>query len=307
MQGGRLVEDGPVASLFDSPREAYTRMLLASRPVRNIAPDEQERLRQADKLVELDGVRCIFPVKSGFFRRQVGEVRAVDDVSLSLRCGETLGIVGESGSGKSTLAYCLLRLQACQGSIRFDGRELQGLTQSALRPLRRDFQVVFQDPYSSLSPRFTVEQIIGEGLRVHFPEMDRKERGRRIVRAMEEVGLDPATMQRYPHEFSGGQRQRVAIARVILLEPKLILLDEPTSALDVSVQKQVLDLLADLQRRHGMSYIFISHDLGVIRAVAHRIAVMRQGRLVEQGETEALFANPHEPYTQQLLRASLLN
>ncbi len=307
MRGGRLVEEGQVASLFDSPREDYTRMLLASRPTRHIAPDAHDRLRHADPLVELDGVRCRFPVKSGFFRRQVGEVRAVDDVSLSLRRGETLGIVGESGSGKSTLGYCLLRLQACQGSIRFEGRQLQGLRQSALRPLRRHFQVVFQDPYSSLSPRFTVEQIIGEGLRVHFPALDRQERGRRIARVMEEVGLDPATMQRYPHEFSGGQRQRVAIARVVLLEPKLILLDEPTSALDVSVQKQVLDLLADLQRRHGMSYIFVSHDLGVIRAVAHRIAVMRQGRIVEQGETEALFANPRDPYTQQLLRASLLN
>ncbi|MDH4133458.1 MAG: ABC transporter ATP-binding protein [Gammaproteobacteria bacterium] len=307
MQGGRLLEEGRVTTLFESPQEEYTRMLLASRPTRRILPGDHDALEKADRLIEMNHIRCIFPVKSGFLRRQTGDVRAVDDVSISLRRGETLGIVGESGSGKSTLGYCLLRLQPCEGGIRFEGRPIEGLTQSALRPLRRDFQIVFQDPYSSLSPRFTVEQIIGEGLRVHFPQLDRKERGRRIVRAMEEVGLDPLTMHRYPHEFSGGQRQRIAIARVVLLEPKLIVLDEPTSALDVSVQKQVLDLLADLQRRHGMSYIFISHDLGVIRAVAHRIVVLRQGKIVEEGETETLFSNPREAYTQQLLRASLLN
>jgi microcin C transport system ATP-binding protein len=230
----------------------------------------------------------------------------VDNVSLDLHQGETLGIVGESGSGKSTLAYCLLRLQDCTGAIRFDGRQLDGLAQTALRPLRRHLQIVFQDPYSSLSPRLTVEQIVGEGLRIHFPELDLDARRVRVIQALEEVGLNRDMLWRYPHEFSGGQRQRIAIARVVVLEPKLIILDEPTSALDVSVQKQVLELLRDLQGRHGMSYIFISHDLAVIRAMAHRIVVMRQGRVVEQGETEALFAAPRETYTQQLLRASLL-
>ncbi|MBS1247141.1 MAG: peptide transporter, ATP-binding protein [Proteobacteria bacterium] len=256
--------------------------------------------------MELAQIHCTFPIRSGFWRKQVGEVKAVDDASLHLHTGETLGIVGESGSGKSTLGFCLLRLQDCQGTITFNGTRLDGLSQRALRPLRRDMQVVFQDPYSSLSPRLTVEQIVGEGLGIHFPQLDRAARRARVLQTLEEVGLSADMLWRYPHEFSGGQRQRIAIARVVVLEPKLILLDEPTSALDVSVQRQVLDLLSELQRRHGMSYIFISHDLAVIRAMAHRIVVMRQGRIVEEGETEALFSAPREVYTQQLLRASLL-
>jgi len=306
MQGGRIVEQGRVERVFDSPAEDYTRKLIASRPERSIPDGETERLSNHARLVTMTGIQCSFSIRSGFFRRQVGEVKAVDNVNMDLRRGETLGIVGESGSGKSTLAYCLLRLQDCRGEIRFDDQRLDGLTQSALRPLRRHLQVVFQDPYSSLSPRLNVEQIVGEGLRIHFPELDADARRQRILRALEEVGLHGDMMWRYPHEFSGGQRQRIAIARVVVLEPKLIILDEPTSALDVSVQKQVLALLRDLQQRHGMSYIFISHDLAVIRAMAHRVVVMQQGRIVEQGETERLFASPAEEYTQQLLRASLL-
>ena len=306
MQGGRIVEQGELETIFSAPREDYTRTLLGSRPERRVDPAETARLRQAPRLVELAQIRCTFPIRAGFWRQQVGEVKAVDDASLHLHSGETLGIVGESGSGKSTLGFCLLRLQDCRGTITFNGTRLDGLSQRALRPLRRDMQIVFQDPYSSLSPRLTVEQIVGEGLRIHFPQLDRAARRARVLQGLEEVGLSADMLWRYPHEFSGGQRQRIAIARVVVLEPKLILLDEPTSALDVSVQRQVLDLLSALQRRHDMSYIFISHDLAVIRAMAHRIVVMRQGRIVEAGETEALFSAPREAYTQQLLRASLL-
>ncbi len=306
MQGGHIVEQGGLEAIFSAPREGYTRALLASRPERYVDPAETTRLSQAPRLVELSKIRCSFPIRAGFLRKQVGEVIAVDDASLHLHTGETLGIVGESGSGKSTLGFCLLRLQDCQGAITFNGTRLDGLAQRSLRPLRRDMQIVFQDPYSSLSPRLTVEQIVGEGLRIHFPQLDRAARRARVLQGLEEVGLSADMLWRYPHEFSGGQRQRIAIARVVVLEPKLILLDEPTSALDVSVQRQVLDLLGELQRRHGMSYIFISHDLAVIRAMAHRIVVMRQGRIVEEGETEKLFSAPREAYTQQLLRASLL-
>jgi microcin C transport system ATP-binding protein len=308
MRAGRIVEQGRVTEVFDAPREVYTRTLIASRPERLITPEDQARITAAPCLVELDGVSCVFPIRrGGFFRRPTGEVRAVDNASLDLRQGETLGIVGESGSGKSTLGFCLLRLQNCSGAIAIDGRRLDGLSQRALRPLRRNFQMVFQDPYSSLSPRQTVAQIVGEGLGIHFPELDAQARRARVVQALDEVGLSEEMLWRYPHEFSGGQRQRIAIARVVVLEPKLVLLDEPTSALDVSVQKQVLELLRELQRRHGMSYIFISHDLAVIRAMAHRIVVMRQGRIVERGETEALFEQPRDPYTRQLLKASLLS
>ena len=306
MQNGRIVEQDRLETIFSAPKEDYTRTLLGSRPERRVDPAETARLRQAPKLVELSQIRCTFPIRAGFWRKQVGEVKAVDDASLCLHSGETLGIVGESGSGKSTLGFCLLRLQDCQGTITFNGTRLDGLSQRALRPLRRDMQVVFQDPFSSLSPRLTVEQIVGEGLRIHFPQLDRAARRARVLQGLEEVGLSADMLWRYPHEFSGGQRQRIAIARVVVLEPKLILLDEPTSALDVSVQRQVLELLSELQHRHGMSYIFISHDLAVIRAMAHRIVVMRQGRIVEEGETEALFSAPREVYTQQLLRASLL-
>jgi len=217
-----------------------------------------------------------------------------------------LGIVGESGSGKSTLGLNLLQLQAGEGEVLFNYQKLNALSSRQLRPMRHHFQIVFQDPYSSLSPRMTVEQIIGEGLQVHFPELDKAQRRQRIVQVLEEVGLSGDLLWRYPHEFSGGQRQRIAIARVVVLEPKLVMLDEPTSALDVSVQKQVLELLHRLQQDHGMSYLFISHDLAVIRAVSHRVLVMKEGKVVESGETEALFNNPQHPYTKTLLNAALL-
>ena len=306
MQEGRVVEQASVAQLFAAPQHPYTRHLLRSQPARLIGAEECEALAGSPLLLQASAVNCAFPQRSGFFRRQRGEVKAVADVGLSLRGGETLGIVGESGSGKTTLGMCLLRLQECRGEVRIDGTDLAALNQRQLRPLRRNFQVVFQDPYSSLSPRLTVEQIVGEGLAIHFPLLNRQQRRARIVAMLEEVGLEESMLWRYPHEFSGGQRQRIAIARVAVLEPKLILLDEPTSALDVSVQKQVLELLRNLQRKHGMSYLFITHDLRVIRAMAHRMIVMRGGRVVEEGETEALFANPQQDYTRMLLRASLM-
>ncbi|WP_173069087.1 ABC transporter ATP-binding protein [Sulfurimicrobium lacus] len=306
MQEGHIVEQAPVAQLFAAPQHPYTQQLLQSQPARLVGPEESAALEGLPALLEASGVNCAFPIKSGFFQRRTGEVRAVDDASLMLRPGETLGLVGESGSGKTTLGMCLLRLQECAGAIRFDGADLSSLSQRQLRPLRRDFQVVFQDPYSSLSPRLTVEQIIGEGLSIHFPQLDKRQRRERIIAIMAEVGLEESMLWRYPHEFSGGQRQRIAIARVAVLEPKLILLDEPTSALDVSVQKQVLELLRRLQQKHGMSYLFITHDLRVIRAMAHRMVVMQNGRIVEAGETEALFAEPKQDYTRMLLQASLL-
>ncbi|MCK5640365.1 MAG: ABC transporter ATP-binding protein, partial [Gammaproteobacteria bacterium] len=254
--------------------------------------------------LEAINLNCRFAIKSGLLSRQRGEVVAVDDVSLTLKPGETLGIVGESGSGKSTLGRCLLRLQECSGEISFDDNQLDQLHGRQLRPLRKDFQLVFQDPFSSLSPRMTVDKIVSEGLKIHFPEVDKSQRRERVCEVLEEVGLSAEVLERYPHEFSGGQRQRIAIARAIILQPKLLLLDEPTSALDVSVQKQVLALLRDLQQRYQMSYLFISHDLKVIRAVAHRMMVMHNGKVVEQGETESVFAAPAHPYTQSLLSAS---
>ncbi|MBU0592504.1 MAG: ABC transporter ATP-binding protein [Gammaproteobacteria bacterium] len=307
MQQGQIVEQAPVADLFAAPQHAYTRHLLQSQPQRLVTAEEVRALETSPALLEANGINCVFSSKAGLlFKRKVSSVRAVDDAALFLRSGETLGIVGESGSGKTTLGMCLLRLQDCTGHIRFNGAELSALNQRQLRPLRRDFQIVFQDPYSSLSPRLTVEQIVGEGLGIHFPQLDKRQRRERILAIMEEVGLEESMLWRYPHEFSGGQRQRIAIARVVILEPRLILLDEPTSALDVSVQKQVLDLLRDLQQRHGMSYLFITHDLRVIRAMAHRMIVMQSGKVVEAGETEALFEAPQQEYTRALLRASLI-
>jgi microcin C transport system ATP-binding protein len=307
MEAGRVVEAGAVTPLFQNPQHAYTQRLLASRPQRLIDAAEVVATRAQPTLLEAGDLRCYFPVKAGVWRRRVGEVKAVDHVSLNLRRGETLGVVGESGSGKTTLGLCALRLQDCQGRLTFDGTSLVGLSQRQLRPLRRDFQVVFQDPYSSLSPRMTVEEIVGEGLRIHFPQLRRSERRARTLKVLDEVGLEADMLWRYPHEFSGGQRQRIAIARVVVLEPRLILLDEPTSALDISVQKQVLELLRALQLKHGMSYLFITHDLAVIRAMAHRVVVMRHGQVVEEGETEMLFAAPRQDYTRSLLQASLFS
>ncbi len=305
MRNGSIVEQGAVTAVFGTPQHAYTRQLIDAQPRRMLGSDDAVGVRAL--LLQGRALRCYFPIKAGFFRRRIGVVKAVDEVDIELHAGETVGIVGESGSGKSTLGMCLLRLQDCSGEIDFQGQRLDQLAGRRLRPLRKEFQVVFQDPYSSLSPRMTVEQILREGLEIHFPGQDKVQHHERILKILAEVGLTEDMLWRYPHEFSGGQRQRIAIARAAVLEPKLILLDEPTSALDVSVQKQVLELLLRLQRRYHISYLFISHDLKVIRAVSHRIMVMRAGRIVEQGETDQLFNRPRDGYTQTLLRASLFS
>ena len=302
MQDGKIVEQGNVAQVFSTPAHAYTRKLLESEP----EPMTETAMTAQPILLKAENLRCYFLIKSGgWIKRTTGEIKAVDDVSLELIAGQTLGIVGESGSGKTTLGLSLLRLQNATGKILFGGIPLSELSQRDLRPHRRHFQVIFQDPYSSLSPRMTIENIVGEGLDVHFSELSAADRRCKIVSTIKEVGLTEDMLWRYPHEFSGGQRQRIAIARAVVLEPKLILLDEPTSALDVSVQKHVLELLKRLQRDHNMSYLFITHDLRVIRAVSHRIVVMRNGRIIEQGTTEQLFAAPQEDYTRALLSASL--
>ncbi|KHD05474.1 microcin ABC transporter ATP-binding protein [Candidatus Thiomargarita nelsonii] len=299
MQAGRLVESATVDKLFKQPEQPYTQHLLNSQPER--IQTDYDYSADTPPLLEGKQIRCYFTQKQ-FLKRNVSEVKAVDDINLQLFPGETVGIVGESGSGKTTLGLCLLRLQNCTGMIQFANQRLDQLPPRQLRRLRRHFQVVFQDPYSSLSPRQTVEQIIGEGLKIHFPAFKRRER---ILSILNEVGLEENILSRYPYQFSGGQRQRIAIARAVILEPQLILLDEPTSALDVSVQKQVIELLINLQRKHKISYLFISHDLKVIRAISHRIFVMRHGQFIEQGETEQLFNHPQHPYTQSLLQASL--
>jgi len=303
MQKGELVEQGEMKSLFENPQHPYTIQLLNSQPEKMIA--DTVDFSSQGSLLKADNIRCYFPIKGGFSRRKIGEIKAVDDISLNLFHGETMGIVGESGSGKSTLGMCLLRLQNCEGKIDFDGKKLDQLSIREIRPLRSDFQVVFQDPYSSLSPRMIINQIVSEGLEIHAPHLSEQQRNEKVVKAMQEVGLEDDMLWRYPHEFSGGQRQRIAIARVIILEPKLILLDEPTSALDVSVQKQVLEILRNLQIKHNISYLFITHDLKVIRAMAHRIIVMKDGKIVEQGDTETLFTDPKQDYTKNLLHASL--
>jgi microcin C transport system ATP-binding protein len=300
MQGGRLVETGATEAIFRAPQHEYTRLLLASRPQRIALP----LAANPPKLLEAGQINCVFPIKRGWFGHD--DFYAVRDASLELKRGETLGIVGESGSGKTTLGLALLRLQRATGTISFDGARLDGLTQRALRPLRRRMQMVFQDPFSSLSPRRTIEEIVGEGLELHFPELDDDARRGRVLAALQEVGLDADALNRYPHEFSGGQRQRIAIARVAVLEPELLLLDEPTSSLDATIQRQVLTLLTGLQQRLHMSYLFISHDLAVIRAVAHRIIVMKDGRIVESGTTEGVLNSPAHAYTRELLAAASL-
>ncbi|MDM8558590.1 ABC transporter ATP-binding protein [Candidatus Parabeggiatoa sp. HSG14] len=304
MQNGSLVESETVKKLFEQPQHPYTQHLLNSQPER-IVTDYNYSATKAP-LLKGKQISCHFPLKQGvLFKRTVDKIKAVDEESLQLYSGETVGIVGESGSGKTTLGLCLLRLQKCSGEIYFAGKRLDTLHTSELRSQRRHFQVVFQDPYSSLSPRMTVEQIIGEGLIIHFPELNRSQRRERIVKILTEVGLQEDMLERYPYQFSGGQRQRIAIARVVILEPQLILLDEPTSALDVSVQKQVLELLKNLQKKHRISYLFISHDLKVIRAMSHRIIVMHHGKFIEQGKTKQLFNFPQHAYTKTLLHASL--
>ena len=301
MREGRIVEQAASAELFRQPRHGYTRYLLDSEPESRIAEIEPG----GDKVIEAEHIRVYFPIKKGFFKRKVGEVRAVDDIDVELRRGETLGIVGESGSGKTTLGMALLRMLDSTGRIRFREHMISDYREKQMRPLRRFFQIVFQDPFSSLSPRMTVEQIVGEGLRLHYPELSRAEHYDRIVNTLKEVGLDEGALWRYPHEFSGGQRQRIAVARTVILEPDVILLDEPTSALDVSVQKQVLTLLSDLQLKHRLSYLFISHDLRVVRAMSHRVIVMRAGKIVETGPVRDVFENPQQAYTRELARASI--
>jgi microcin C transport system ATP-binding protein len=304
MQNGRVVEASDVQTLFANPQQDYTRHLLDSQP---------ETLGKASSVASTDGVpvmegrrlSCIFDIKGGIWQRKTGEVRALDDVDIRILPGETVGVVGESGSGKTTLGMCLFRLRACAGDILFEGNAITSITEKALRPRRRHFQVVFQDPYSSLSPRQTVEKIIGEGLLIHQPFLTREARRQKVSEVLREVGLSDDALDRFPHQFSGGQRQRIAIARAVIMEPKLILLDEPTSALDVSVQKQVLLLLRDLQARYQMAYLFITHDLRVIRTMAHRIIVMKDGKIVEHNNTEALFSAPQHAYTQSLLKAAL--
>ena len=302
MQGGRIVESGSVADVFAAPRHPYTRMLLAAQPSGAPAPVPAG----APPLLRCDDLRVWYPIRKGVLRRIVDHVRAVDGVTLALREGETLGVVGESGSGKSTLGFAVLRLVDSRGGITFDGRDLAALRGGALRPLRRELQIVFQDPYGALSPRLSVGQIIEEGLRVHGVGTTPAEREARIVAALEEVDLDPDSRHRYPHEFSGGQRQRIAIARALVLHPKLVVLDEPTSALDVSIQAQIVELLRALQARHRIAYLFISHDLRVIRAMSHRILVLKDGVVVEQGDAAAVLGAPREAYTQSLLRAALV-
>ena len=299
MQGGEIVEQGPAAEVFARPQHPYTRRLLAAQP--SGAPDPVPP--GAAEIVRTEHLKVWFPIRRGLLRRTVGHIRAVNDASVAVRAGETLGIVGESGSGKTTLALALTRLIDGEGPVVFCGRDISGLRTRALRDLRRDMQIVFQDPYGSLSPRMTAGEIIAEGLSVHRIAETRP-RSELVAAIMAEVGLDPATAARYPHEFSGGQRQRIAVARAMILRPKLVVLDEPTSALDMTVQVQIVELLRDLQRRHGLAYLFISHDLRVVRALAHRIVVMKDGDIVEAGSSEEIFAAPKSAYTRQLMAAA---
>jgi microcin C transport system ATP-binding protein len=300
MQKGKIVESGPVAEIFASPRHPYTKALIEAEP-KGRAP----AIDLASKtILEAKDVRVWFPVKRGFFRRTVGYVKAVDGVSVRVREGETVGIVGESGSGKTTLGLALLRLIRSQGAIVYLGRRIDGLNFKAMRPLRRDMQIVFQDPYGSLSPRLPVADIVAEGLSVQSKGLSVERRRAVVAQALADTGLDPEAMDRYPHEFSGGQRQRIAVARAIVLEPKFVVLDEPTSALDMSVQAQIVDLLRDLQQRRRLAYMFISHDLKVVRALASEIIVMRDGKVVESGPALKLLAKPQSDYTRALFTAA---
>jgi microcin C transport system ATP-binding protein len=306
MERGRLVELGDTAEVFARPQHPYTQRLLAARPQRVVQPVAAD----APLLVQAEGVRVAFDIPSGWFGKR--QFVAVQQATLALQRGQTLGIVGESGSGKTTLGMALLALQdIAAGQVLMGGVRIDNADRRALRAMRRRMQVVLQDPFASLSPRMTVGQIVGEGLALHQPQLGAAEREQRVLAMLDEVGLSARhgvadVLQRYPHEFSGGQRQRIAIARAVVLEPEVLVLDEPTSALDVSVQQQVLALLAELQRRHGLAYVFISHDLAVIRAMSHRVMVMQGGEVVEDGETLALFAAPQHPYTRELLAAAHL-
>jgi microcin C transport system ATP-binding protein len=300
MTNGKIVEQGPVAEIFSSPRHPYTQKLLAAEPKGRANPVPEG----APIIAEAGPVKVWFPIKRGFLRRTVGHIKAVDGVSVRVREGETVGIVGESGSGKTTLGLAILRLIASEGPIVVLGNRIDGLRSRAIRPMRKNMQVVFQDPYGSLSPRLSVAEIVEEGLLVQKKGLDYRARREVVARALLDVGLDPAAMDRYPHEFSGGQRQRIAIARAMALEPKFIMLDEPTSALDMSVQAQIVELLRDLQKRRSLAYMFISHDLKVVRALANHVLVMQNGKVVEEGSAERIFAAPQADYTRALFAAA---
>ena len=300
MQRGKIVEQGEVERVFTAPEHPYTRALLAAEP----KPDPALPRPDAPIVIETKDLKVWFPVKRGVMRKVVGHIKAVDGVSIELRKGETLGVVGESGSGKTTLGLAILRLISSTGPIVFMGHAIEGLKFKQMRPFRHDMQIVFQDPYGSLSPRMAVSDIVEEGLWVHHPGLSRAEREQRVVAALTDVGLDPATRFRYPHEFSGGQRQRIAVARALALEPTFIVLDEPTSALDMLIQSQMVDLLRDLQKRHDLTYMFISHDLRVVAALASRLLVMRNGKMVEEGAAAELFKAPKTEYTRALFAAA---
>ncbi len=300
MKQGEIVESGETGAVFANPQHDYTKALLAAEP-KGLPPQADP---DAPMIAETKDLKVWFPVKRGFLRKTVGHVKAVDGISIQLRAGQTIGVVGESGSGKTTLGQAILRLISSDGAITVLGNRIDGQNSAALRPFRRDMQIVFQDPYGSLSPRMSVAEIVGEGLAVQDTSMSAVERRKIVASCLEDVGLDPSSMDRYPHEFSGGQRQRIAIARAMVLNPKFVVLDEPTSALDMTVQVQIVELLRKLQRERGLAYLFISHDLKVLRALANELVVMKSGRVVEQGPAADIFANPQTPYTQALLAAA---
>ncbi len=300
MSKGKIVEAGPTKEIFESPQHDYTKHLLAAEP----KGEPPAADLNAKTVMEGKDVRVWFPIKKGFLRKTVDHVKAVDGIDVQLRAGQTLGVVGESGSGKTTLGLALSRMISSKGEIRFDGRDIAQFSFKDMRPLRREMQIVFQDPFGSLSPRMTIADIIAEGLLVHEPKLSADNRDERVVSALNEVNLDPETRFRYPHEFSGGQRQRIAIARAMVLNPKFVMLDEPTSALDMSVQAQVVDLLRALQKKHDLAYLFISHDLKVVRALANDVLVMRNGKAVEYGTSKEVFANPKTDYTKALMAAA---
>ena len=300
MTKGEIVEAGPTEAIFTDPQHPYTKHLLAAEPTGR--PPKTEKA--ARTVMEARDVRVWFPIKKGFMRKVVDHVKAVDGISLELKSGQTLGVVGESGSGKTTLGMALVRLIRSEGEILFDGQRIDTKSFAEMKPLRSEMQVVFQDPYGSLSPRMSIAEIVGEGLKIHGADLSADERDARVAQALEEVGLDAGTRWRYPHEFSGGQRQRIAIARAMVLKPRFVMLDEPTSALDMSVQAQVVDLLRNLQRKHDLAYLFISHDLKVVRALANEVMVMRGGKVVEEGAAEDIFDRPKTAYTKALMAAA---
>ncbi len=300
MRNGEIVEEGATETLFREPKHAYTRQLIAAEPKGTAGQARSD----AEEILSAENLKVWFPIRRGILRRTVDHIKAVDGISLRLRAGATLGVVGESGSGKTTLGLALLRLVSSEGPIVYRGRRIDGFDSRQMRPLRREMQVVFQDPYGSLSPRLSVAQIIEEGLLIQRPDLSWEQRRERVGVALGEVGLDPGSLDRYPHEFSGGQRQRIAIARAMVLEPRFVMLDEPTSALDMSVQAQIVELLRELQRKHGLAYLFISHDLKVVRALCNDVIVMKNGKVVEEGPAEQIFSAPKADYTRALLAAA---